>query len=254
MRDRFRLDGKVCLVTGSTRGIGYAAASALAEAGGIVVVHGRDLATASDVARALRSNGGIAHAVAGDIVNESVLLRIAHDLLSKYDKIDVLVNNVGGNVRRPLSELSTVDWHHVFDWNVTTSFLLAREFAPAMSIAGWGRIINIGSIMSTIARPGISAYVAAKHAIAGLTKALAAELGGNGITVNAVAPGFIVTDATADQAQSPEFDRLVTSRTPAGRWGRADEIAGGVMFLASDAASFVNGHLLVIDGGLSTSL
>ena len=251
----FRLDGKVTIVTGATRGIGHAIALSLAESGAHVVLTGT---TAEGVAAAQQrlvdacpgaSCEGIAFSVASEAACKAAVRRV----VEKHGRIDVLVNNAGINRRHEIGDFPTDDFDSVIATNLSGPFILMRECSRAMKEAGYGRIINIGSIMSTVGRENLHAYVASKHAIAGLTKSLAAELGGDGVTVNCVGPGYIETDLTRPLQDNRVFDANVCGRTPVGRWGRPAEIAAPVVFLASDAASYVNGATIVVDGGLTSS-
>lgn len=247
----FRLDGRRALVTGASRGIGRAIARALAEAGAELLLHGRDTAALHDAGEAVRAAGGDVSLFTGELGDRAATRALARQVLDS-GPVDILVNNAGINIRRSLAELTDADWDRVMEVDLASAVVLAKECAPGMRARGRGRIINIGSIMSTISRPGILAYTAAKHGLVGLTKGLAAELGEAGITVNAIGPGFVHTAAT--QVHAGEFADMVVKRTPAKRWGQPEDIGGAAVFLASDAAAYVNGHLLVVDGGFSVSI
>ena len=254
MQSATNLAGRTALVTGSSKGIGRAIAEALADAGARLVIHGRDAAVLAGVAAGLpgaeRGHGW----VAGDLDEQASARDVARRAIERHGRIDILVNNAGINIRKGIREATAADWSAVIDLDLTACFALAQEVAPGMVEGGWGRIVNVGSVMSVIARSGIPAYAAAKHGLAGLTKALAAELGASGVTVNAVAPGFVMTDLTRAQLADPDFAAMVRRRTPAGRWGEPREIGSVVAFLASDAASYVNGHVLLVDGGLTATV
>ena len=254
MDDQFSLGGQVALVTGSSRGLGRSMAHAMAGAGAHVVVNGRNRAALGAVAKAMRDDDLAVSAAPFDVSDETAVKTAIAGIVGDLGRLDILVNNAGITFRKPYPEMETADWRHVLDVNLTAGFRLAQEAVKPMMARGDGRIINIASVTSFIARPGISAYVAAKHALAGLTKALAVEFAPHGITCNAIAPGYFVTDATAALASNPEFDAMLRRRTPLGRWGEPDELGGAAIFLASRAASFVTGHVLTVDGGLTIAV
>ncbi len=249
----FSLDGKTALVTGASRGLGWAMARALAEAGAHVLLNARDAGRLDPRVAELRGAGLSAAAAAFDVTDEAAAVAAIGEATAAGG-IDILVNNAGIVHREPTTELATDDWRRVLDVNLTACFVLAREAAKPMIGKGWGRIVNIASIMSLVARPGISPYVTTKHALAGLTKSLAVELGPHGVNCNAICPGYFSTDINTALAKNPDFDNLVKSRTPLARWGRVPELGPVAVFLASDAASYVNGHLLVVDGGMTVNL
>lgn len=254
MLDPFRLDGQVALVTGASRGFGLEIAKLLAKAGAHVVLNGRHADTLRQAAEQVRAQGGSAEAAAFDVADAPAAEAAIDAIIGRHGRLDVLVNNAGINIRRPLAEYALADWQQVINTNLTAAFVLARAAGMAMARQGSGRIINIGSVLSVVGRATIPAYTASKHGIAGLTKALAAELGPQGVTCNAIAPGYFETEINAELMQKPEFVAFVTGRTPLRRWGRPEELAGVVLFLASGAASYVNGHVLVVDGGMTTTL
>ena len=254
MSDLFSLDGRVALVTGASRGLGWAVAEALAGHGAEVVLSSRDQGALDAHAASLTAAGHKAEALAFDVSDRDAATEAVEEVVRRHGRLDVLVNNAGLVRRDDLTEFSDADWDQVIEANLTAAFRLARAAAPQMIERGRGRIINMASIMSGIARPGIFSYVASKSGLAGLTRALAVELGPQGITCNAIAPGYILTDMTAGLAEDPAFDANVRGRTPLARWGRPPEIGSVALFLASDAASYVNGHLLVVDGGLTAAL
>lgn len=247
----FGLDGRRAFVTGASRGIGRAIACSLAQAGAELILHGRDEAALSGVVEAIRAAGSKASALTGELSDRTATRHLA-DRVLESGPVDILVNNAGINIRNELQDLADEEWDRVMEIDLSSVFLLSKEFARGMLDRRWGRIINIGSIMSTISRPGILAYTSAKHGLVGLTKGLAAELGPAGVTVNAIGPGFVRTEAT--QVHKGGFAEMVVQRTPAKRWGEPSDIAGAAVFLASDAAAYVNGHLLVVDGGFSVSI
>jgi gluconate 5-dehydrogenase len=251
----FRLDGKIALITGSTRGLGWAMATALATREAHVVITGRSDDDVGARVAELVGAGLSAEGRAGDLSDIDDAVAGLEAIAQRGGRLDILVNNAGINHRAPVVDFDQADWRRVLEVNLDAPFALARAAARHMVAAGAGRIINIGSIMgSTVARPTIPAYVASKGGIVGLTKALAVELGPHGVTVNAVGPGYVATEMNTPLVEDPEFNRMVVDSTPVGRWGRPDEIAAAVVFLASDEASYVNGQTILVDGGMATSL
>jgi gluconate 5-dehydrogenase len=247
----FALTGKVALVTGSSRGIGLAIAEGLMNAGAHVVLHGRDGKGLAEAVDRFASAGLAASHVAADVTDEAAMSAAIELVVARHGRIDILVNNAGISSRSPLAQTSTDEWRRVLDVDLTACFFIAREAGRQMARTGWGRIINIASVAGLIAAPGRASYVAAKHGIIGLTRSLALEFGAQGITANAVAPGFIATELNADMRRDVAIDQWVRSRNPIGRWGRPEEIAGAAVYLSSPLASFVNGAVLVADGGMS---
>lgn len=250
----FRLDGRIALVTGSTRGLGLAMADALSSAGAHVVLNGRDADTVAARVAEMSSDGRSVSGLAFDVADIAAGVASIDEVVERHGSIGILVNNAGIAHRAPLAEFEQADWDRVLQVNLSAPFALARAAATHMVTARWGRIINTGSVMGQIARPTISAYVASKSGIAGLTRALAVELGAFGVTVNAVAPGYVATEMNSPLVSNADFNSMVVQRTPVARWGRPDEVAAAAVFLASDEASYVNGHVLVVDGGMASSL
>jgi 2-deoxy-D-gluconate 3-dehydrogenase len=247
--DPFRLDGAVALVTGASAGLGAAMAVALAEAGADVAVHGNTRSPSETCARVERI-GRRALAVAGDLGDRAVSGRLVNDVIAGLGTLDILVNNAGTIRRAPAETFSDEDWDRVIEVDLTSAFRLARAAGTQMLASGrGGRIVNIASVLSFQGGVTVPAYAAAKGGLAQLTKALANEWAVKGINVNAVAPGYIETDATTALRADPVRHRQILDRIPAGRWGQPDDVAGAVVFLASPAARYVHGHILAVDGG-----
>jgi gluconate 5-dehydrogenase len=250
----FNLDGRVALVTGATRGLGWAIARTFAEHGAHVAINSRKADDCHDRVNQLTSAGLKAEASPFDVGDLDACRQVVARLLREHGHLDILVNNAGIIHREPLEGFSDEDWQRVVNVNLNAAFTLSREAGTAMAKNGWGRIINIASIMALVARPTIPAYVSSKHGLAGLTKALGVELGPSGVTVNAINPGYFATELNQPLMADAEFDAMVKNRTPIGRWGDPDELAGAALFLASEAGGYVNGTSLTVDGGMTAAL
>jgi gluconate 5-dehydrogenase len=254
LSDLFSLEGQVALITGSSRGLGFAMAEALAAHGALAALNGRDPAALAAKVAALRAQGRRAEAAPFDVTDGTAAAAAVRALAERHGRLDVLVNNAGIQHRVALTEWADADWERVLGANLSACFRLAREAASVMLAQGHGRIINTGSVVAILARPTVHAYVAAKAGLHGLTRSMAAELGRHGITVNAIAPGYFATEMNEALLADGKFTAWVEQRTPLGRWARPEEIGGAVVFLASKAGAYVNGHVLAVDGGLSVTL
>ena len=254
MASPFDLAGRTALVTGGGSGLGLAMARGLAEAGARVVLNGRGLAKLDAAAAALKSVGLQAETAAFDVTDSAAVAAGIADLVARFGAIDILVNNAGVQHRAPIEEFSDADWRRVMATNLDAPFFLARAVIPAMKARRSGKIINIGSLMSSLARPTTVPYQVSKGGIAMLTRGLAVELAPHGIQVNAIAPGFFATEMNSALTSNPEFSAWVAKRTPAGRWAKPEELAGAAVFLASTAADFVTGQTLYVDGGFTSGM
>jgi len=250
----FRLDGRVALVTGSSTGIGLAMARGLAQAGATVVLNARNAARLQDAAGALRAEGLKAHAKSFDVGESGAVDPAVAAIEAEVGPIDILVNNAGTTRRAPLIDITDADWRTVLQTNVDAAFYVSRAVARRMIPRKRGRIVNTCSVMSEFARPGTAPYASSKGALKMLTQAMAVELAPHGITVNGIAPGYFKTELTAPLVADETFNSWVINRTPARRWGSVEELAPAVVFLCSDGAAYVNGHLLVVDGAMTATL
>jgi gluconate 5-dehydrogenase len=249
----FDLSGRLALITGSSAGLGLAIAQGLAQAGARIVLNGRDAGRLAAVAAALRAEGAAVEIAAFDVADAAATTAGIDAVAATLGPIDIVVNNAGVNQRQPLDAFSDEQWHALLAVNLDGPFHVARAVLPAMKARGRGKLINICSLASEIGRPNIVPYAASKGALQMLTRALAVEVAPFGIQVNGIAPGFFATAMNAALTADAEFDAWVRRRTPAGRWGDPAEVAGAAVFLASDAASYVTGHVLFVDGGFSVA-
>lgn len=252
--DRFSLKGRVALITGGGRGLGFEIARAFAEAGAHVVVTGRTATVLDEAVAAIAKGGGSAQAAAFDIADVAAGRAVIADIAETRGRLDVLVNNVGARDRRPLAAFGDGDILDLIRTDLLSAISLSRDAAEIMRAQGQGRLISVTSIVGEMARPGDAVYPAAKQGLTGLMRSMAVEYGAHGVTSNAIAPGMFATETNAALAQDPDMLSFARQRVPLQRWGRPEEIAGAALFLASDAASFVNGHVLTVDGGMSVQM
>ena len=247
----FNLTGRTALVTGSSRGLGHAIATGLAQAGARIVLNGVDAARVKASSEALRSAGHDVLEAAFDVGSEAAIVDAFATLDAAGVEVDILVNNAGIQFRKPLVELALADWQRVIDINLTSAFLVGREAARRMIARNrGGKVINIASLTSEVTRPTIGPYTAAKGGVKMLTRSMAAEWAPHGIQANAIGPGYMATEMNQALLDNPAFDAWVKQRTPARRWGRPDELVGTAVYLASSASDFVNGQIVYVDGGL----
>ncbi|MFI5011250.1 MAG: SDR family oxidoreductase [Hyphomicrobiales bacterium] len=246
----FDLSGRTALVTGSSRGLGRAMAEGLAAAGASLVIHGTDEARLGLAAEAMRGAGYEVRSLRFDATDEAAIVEAFAGLDAEGTAIDILVNNAGIQLRKPMLELATAEWRKVIEANLTSAFVIGREAAKRMIPRGRGKIINIGSLTSEVARATIAPYTVSKGGLKLLTRAMAAEWAAHGIQANAIGPGYMLTDMNKALVENQSFDAWVKARTPAKRWGRPEELVGAVIFLASAASDYVNGQILYVDGGI----
>jgi NAD(P)-dependent dehydrogenase (short-subunit alcohol dehydrogenase family) len=248
--ETFRLDGKVALVTGGARGLGLTMATALAEAGADVGITGRTLGPGEEAAAKIASaTGRRAKAFAADVTVAADVERLVASVEADLGPIDILVNNAGVNIRGTVDQLSEADWDAVIDTNLKGPFLCSRAVGPGMVKRGWGRVINLGSILGLVALGGRGPYASSKAGVINLTRVMALEWAGTGVTANAICPGPFATEMNLPLLNDPVKYQEFVKKIPMGRWGELDELAGAVVFLASKSASFVTGASLFVDGG-----
>ncbi len=250
----FSLAGRTALVTGSSRGLGRAMAEGLARAGAKVIVNGTHAARVDEAVAAMREQGLAAEGATFDITDEAAITAAFARFDAAGVAIDILINNAGIQLRKPMVELTTAEWRKVIDTNLTSAFVVGREAARRMIPRGHGKVINIGSLTSELARATVAPYTVSKGGIKMLTQAMAAEWAGNGIQANAIGPGYMITDMNQALIDNPTFDAWVKGRTPAKRWGNPDELIGTAIFLASHASDYVNGQIIYVDGGIMAVL
>ena len=250
----FDLTGRTALITGSSKGIGYAIAAALASAGARVVLNARNAQTLEQARVALAGVGFDVHAAAFDVTDADAVEAGVAQVEAQIGPIDILVNNAGMQHRGAFAEFPIDAWHKITTTNIDSVFLVGRAVAQRMIKRQAGKIINVCSVQSELGRPGIAPYAATKGAVKMLTKGMAIDLGPYGIQVNGLGPGYFKTELTQSLVADEAFTSWLNKRTPAGRWGDVEELGGAAIFLASAASSFVNGHILYVDGGITASL
>jgi gluconate 5-dehydrogenase len=254
VKDLFDVSGKVVLITGSSRGLGFVLAAGFAEAGATVIVNGTNKETVQQAVGQVRQKGGRAAGYAFDVTDSEQVTRNIARIEKEVGEIDVLINNAGIQRRALLEELTLEDWQAVMDVNLNAVFVVTQCVAKGMIRRRRGKIINITSLNAEAARPTIGNYCAAKGGLAMLTKSMATEWGRYNIQANAIGPGYFVTDLTKLLAENPEFDAFVKQSVPLGRWGDPSELIGPAIFLASEASNYVNGRTIYVDGGWRASL
>ncbi|WP_439523738.1 SDR family oxidoreductase [Marivita sp.] len=254
VQDLFTLEGRRALVTGSSQGIGFALALGLAQAGARLVLNGRDTAKLEQSADALRAKDAQVEILAFDVTDHEAARAAVDGFEADRGPIDILINNAGMQHRTPLEDFPADAFERLLQTNIASVFHVGQACARHMIARKQGKIINIASVQTALARPGIAPYTATKGAVANLTKGMATDWARHGLQCNAIAPGYFDTPLNAALVADPEFSAWLEKRTPAGRWGQVEELVGAAVFLASDASSFVNGHTLFVDGGITASL
>lgn len=243
------LKGRVAVVTGASKGLGKQIAESLAAAGATVAMVARNGDQLKEAAEGIRARGGSAEWMAADVSDENAVAGVAEQVIGKLGVCDILVNNAGINNRKPVEDFTLAEWNQVMGVNLTGAFLLCRAFVPGMKKKKFGRILNTTSTMSHVSLPNRSVYSASKAGLLGMTKALALELASFNITANGISPGPFATEINTQLLEDPERNREFVARIPLGRWGRPDEIGSLAVYLCSDAAGFITGTDIVIDGG-----
>ncbi len=244
-----KLNGRTALITGASKGLGKAMAMALAAEGARVALVSRDAALLDSVAAEIAQANGRADVFRADVTSEDEVRAVERRVVAAYGKIHILINNAGINVRKPVTEFSLAEWRSVMDTNVTAAFLMCRSFVPHMTGNGYGRILNMTSIMSWVSLPGRAAYSASKAALLGMTRALALELAPEGITCNGISPGPFATEMNRPLMENAEANAQFLANIPLKRWGKVEEIGQLAVYLCSEDAGFITGTDILIDGG-----
>jgi gluconate 5-dehydrogenase len=250
----FDLRGRRALVTGSSQGIGYALARGLAQHGAAVVLNGRSADKVEAAADRLRLEGFEIAVAAFDVTDQAAILAGVGAIEDRIGPIDILINNAGMQFRTPLQDFPADKWEEMLRTNVSSVFFVGQAVARFMIARGEGKIVNVASVQSELARPGIAPYTATKGAVRNLTRGMSADWARHGLQVNALAPGYFRTPLNQSLVEDEKFSAWLEGRTPAGRWGEVEELVGAAVFLSSRASSFVTGHMLVVDGGITTSI
>lgn len=253
-RELFSLSGKRALVTGASRGIGLTLARGLAEAGAEVVLNGRNREHLEATQAELVKDGLVVKIAVFDVTDQAEVQAGIEQVERTLGPLDIVINNAGIQRRGPLESFERADWDALITTNLNAVFFVGQAVAQHMIPRGHGKIINICSVQSELARPGIAPYTATKGAVKNLTRGMATDWARHGLQINGIAPGYFATEMNAALVQNEEFTDWLCKRTPAGRWGQVDELIGAAVFLASDASSFVNGHVLMVDGGITVSV
>ncbi|MGN6450638.1 MAG: SDR family oxidoreductase [Brucella intermedia] len=250
----FNLEGRIALITGSSQGIGFALARGLAEHGATVIINGRDRGKVDEAVTLLDDDGHKVLASAFDVTNATEVRAAIEIIEEEIGALDILVNNAGMQYRAPLEDFPIEKWQQLLETNISSAFYAGQAAARHMIARGRGKIINIASVQSELARPSIAPYTATKGAIRNLTRGMATDWARHGLQVNAIAPGYFKTPLNQALVDDPEFTAWLEKRTPAGRWGNVEELVGAAVFLSSDASTFVNGQVLHVDGGMTASV